>query len=148
MTVLILSVPIVLVVLLFVALLRPDTTRLELTDTRLIVRFSGGDRFMTLHSRIRIPRSRIAGVTLGEVELLPQGYGLVGVAAAGVRAGSFVGSKATSVKTTRDFWMVRRARTVLVIEMKPGSRMRRYVLEVPDPQQALASVSELLAQDA
>ena len=45
-TVLILALPFALLAVLFVALVTPGTTTLELTDSHLIARFNRGDRFM------------------------------------------------------------------------------------------------------
>ena len=44
----------------------------------------------------------------------------------------------------RDFWLTRRAEEVLVIELEPGERLRKPVLEVPDPR----GTAELLQRTA
>lgn len=76
-----------------------------------------------------IPVASVAGVAVAPRRLVPQtGFRLPGTGIPGVlRAGSY------GTGARRDFWLVRRADLVLVIELHPGGRYRRLVLEVPDP---------------
>jgi hypothetical protein len=94
----------------------------------LVVRIRGKDRLFALSRGTVIPLSSVAGVAVAPRSSVPaKGLRLPGTGIPGIlRAGSY----GTGAK--RDFWLVRRAKEVLVIELQPGQPYRRLVLEMPD----------------
>ena len=96
----------------------------------LFIRIGGVDALFAFSRGMTVPLSLIDGVAVVPRRALPEtGMRLPGTGLPGVlRAGSYgTGQK-------RDFWLVRRAVDVLVVELKPGQRYRRVVLEVADPR--------------
>jgi hypothetical protein len=105
---------------------------IELTvdGAALRIRIRGKDALYALSRGMTIPLSSVEGVSVAPTQTVPRtGLRLPGTGIPGVlRAGSFgTGSR-------RDFWLVRRAPEVLVIELQRGEPYRRVVLEVPDPR--------------
>ena len=103
---------------------------LDVDGDALVVRISGADALFSLSRGRRIPLSDVEGVAVAARHLLPAtGLRLPGTSWPGViRAGSY------GTGANRDFWLVRKAEQLLVIELRPGAAYRRIVLEVPDPR--------------
>ena len=105
-------------------------TRIQLTVDAdcLHVQLGFLDSLLCMRRSLRIPLEQIKGVAAAPREQVPAtglrlpGTGLPGV----IRAGSY------GTGARRDFWDVRRASVVLVVELRPGAAYRRLVLEVPD----------------
>src|SRR4051812_22781005 len=108
----------------------PSPIHLNVVGDDLVVRLSGKDALYAVNRGMTIPISAIRGVAVAPTERVPRtGMRLPGTGIPGVlRAGSY-GSG-----SNRDFWLVRRPREVLVVELEPGQPYRRLVLEVPDPR--------------
>ena len=106
----------------------PPVVTVEVNE--LLIRFGLKDAVLGLRREFRIPLASIKGVAVAPVRSVPRtGLRLPGASIPGVlRAGSY------GVVPNRDFWMLRRAETVLVIELEAGEPYRRIVLEVPEPQ--------------
>jgi hypothetical protein len=123
-------VVVVLVALLFAGARRPSKIRLEVVGDNLVVRISGKDALYTLSRGMEIPLRSIQGIAVAPSASVPRsGLRLPGTGIPGVlRAGSY------GTGARRDFWLVRRADQLLVIELQPGEPYRRLVLEVPDPR--------------
>lgn len=108
----------------------PSRTELSVDGAALRIRIHGRDAFYALSRGMTIPVTSIEGISVAPVRTVPRtGLRLPGTGIPGViRAGSYgTGSR-------RDFWLVRRAEEVLVIELREGEPYRRIVLEVPDPR--------------
>jgi hypothetical protein len=123
-------VVVVLVALLFAGGRRPSKIRLEVVGENLVVRISGKDALYTLSRGMEIPLQSIQGIAVAPNASVPRtGLRLPGTGIPGVlRAGSY------GTGARRDFWLVRRADQLLVIELQPGEPYRRLVLEVPGPR--------------
>lgn len=108
-------------------------------NDRLVVRISGKDALYALSRGMTIPLSGIQGVAVAPRRKVPAtGLRLPGTGVPGVlRAGSF------GTGARRDFWLVRRAEEVLVVELQPGQPYRRLVLEVPDAHAVSLGISPL-----
>ena len=105
---------------------------IELTvdDSVLRVVIKGKDALYSLSRGMTIPVTSVEGIAVAPARAVPRtGLRLPGTGIPGIlRAGSYgTGSK-------RDFWLVRRAPELLVIELARGEPYRRIVLEVPDPR--------------
>ena len=96
----------------------------------LLVTLRGLDRVLAMKGSLRFPLARVRGVAVSDRKLVPHtGFRLPGTSLPGViRAGSY------GTGAARDFWLVRRAAEVLVIELEPGQPYRRLILELDDPQ--------------
>jgi hypothetical protein len=128
-----------LLCLLGYAIARSTSPAVSVRDGELQIRLAWSDAFLAVCRTLRVPLSSVRAVTLAPLDTLPAtglrwpGTRLPGV----IRAGSYgFGEK-------RDFWLVRRADTVLVIELQPGQVYRRIVLQVDDPEE----VARRLAPD-
>jgi hypothetical protein len=119
---------------------RPSGVQLRVDDRDLAVHITGKDALFALCRTIRLPLRLVKGVAAAPRSAVPQtGLRLPGTGIPGVlRAGTY-GSG-----STRDFWLVRRAQQVLVIELEPGAPYRRIVLEVPDAQAEAVRLRPLL----
>ena len=85
------------------------------------------DGFFALRGHLSVPLRSIQGVAAAPSTSVPRtGLRFPGTAAPGIRMGSF------GFGAERDFWCVRRAPEVLVVELEPGEPYRRLVLEVED----------------
>jgi hypothetical protein len=117
------------VVLLFAGARRPSTIWLDVVGRDLVVRITGKDALYALSRGMTIPLDSIQGVAVAPNASVPRtGYRLPGTGIPGVlRAGSY------GTGARRDFWLVRRADQLLVVELQPGEPYRRLVLQVPDP---------------
>jgi hypothetical protein len=106
----------------------PSGVRLDVEGESLVVRITGKDALYSLRRTLRLPLGVVTGVAAAPRKAVPQtGMRLLGTGIPGViRAGSY------GTGSARDFWLVRRAKQVLVIELEPGAPYRRIVLEVPD----------------
>jgi len=113
---------------------RPSAVELDVDGDALQVRLSGRDALYSLQRTIKMPWTAITRVAVvPNADVARTGLRLPGTEIPGVlRAGSY------GRGSTRDFWLVRRAAELLVIELAPGSAYRKLVLEVPEPQAALA----------
>jgi hypothetical protein len=102
---------------------------LDIEGDELVLRITGWDALFALSRGMRIPVMEIAGVAVFPRRLVPAtGWRLPGTSLPGViRFGSY------GTGSERDFWMVRKAEQVLVIQLQPGAAYRRLVLEVADP---------------
>jgi hypothetical protein len=104
--------------------------QVELSD-RLVVRLTGWDRVWALSSGVEVPLRSVEAVRLmsrREARSLASGLRLAGSCLPGViQAGRY-----RSFSGEWSFWSVRRAGTVLVIDLV-GQRYRHLVLEVDDP---------------
>lgn len=96
----------------------------------LLVEIRGLDRVLALKRSLRFPVAGVRGVAVTDRDVVPRtGLRLPGTSRPGViRAGSY------GTGAARDFWLVRRAPQVLVIELEAGQPYRRVVLELDDPQ--------------
>lgn len=116
----------------------PHDPVIEITvdDELLRIRLGFWDKLYCLHGDFEIPVGHVEGVAVAPLRLVPQegmrlpGTGLPGV----IRAGSY------STGATRDFWDVRKAEQVLVIQLRPGAEYRRLVLQLPDPKATALAV--------
>lgn len=108
---------------------KPSPIYVAIVDDSLVVRVGGKDALYALSRGMTIPLSCIEGVAVAPRRAVPTtGLRLPGTGIPGVlRAGSY------GTGSSRDFWLVRQAEEVLVIELRPGQAYRRIVLEVPDP---------------
>ena len=124
----------VLVLALLVPIGRAPATQLTVENGHLRIHLGPWDKLYCCRGDIVVPVSLVEGVAVSPRRLVPAsglrlpGTGLPGV----IRAGSY------GTGSTRDFWNVRRADTLLVIEMRPGAAYRRLVLQVAHPD-AVAS---------
>jgi hypothetical protein len=107
----------------------PSPIQVCVVDDSLVIRIGRKDSFYALCRGMTIPLSCIQGVAVAPRRAVPAtGMRLPGTGIPGVlRAGSY------GTGASRDFWLVRQADQVLVVELEPGQSYRRLVLEVPDP---------------
>jgi hypothetical protein len=107
----------------------PSAVSLVVEGDRLVVTMTGAAAALSLRRRIDLPVAAIQGIAVAPRRMVPQtGLRLPGTGIPGaLRAGSY------GTGSTRDFWLVRRADFVLVVELEPGAEYRRLVLELPDP---------------
>jgi len=126
------SGPLVLVALvafLVYGMVRRSAPTLEVRDGELVVTLPWIDAVLAVRRRLRFPLGTVKGVAVAPRASVPAtglrwpGTGLPGV----IRAGSY------GFGSSRDFWFVRRAATVLVVVLEPGEAYRRLVLQVADP---------------
>ncbi|MDX6216106.1 MAG: hypothetical protein QOG99_1690 [Frankiales bacterium] len=122
-----LATAVVLAVLLPVR--RPPRNRLTIGDDALRLQLGVWDKLYCCRSDVVVAIADVEGVTVSPRRLVPvSGIRLPGTAIPGLmRAGSYGRGSA------RDFWNVRRADSLLVIQLRPGAAYRRLVLEVIDP---------------
>jgi hypothetical protein len=122
------AVILVLIGLLFAGARRPSKIALDVVGDSLVVRISGKDSVYSMSRGMTIPLASIQGVAVAPAATVPRtGVRLPGTGIPGVlRAGSF------GKGARRDFWLVRRAKELLVVELQPGEPYRRLVLQVPD----------------
>jgi hypothetical protein len=123
------SIVLGLVVALLVGTRRPSAVELVMDGDVLRIRIKGKDAIYSLRRSLVLPVASIKGIAVAPSHLVPRtGLRLPGTSVPGViRAGSY------GTGPTRDFWLVRRAEQLLVLELEPGAPYRRVVLEVPDP---------------
>jgi hypothetical protein len=109
---------------------RPSKISLDVIGDHLAVRVSGKDALYAMSRGMTIPLASIQGVAVVPAADVPRtGMRLPGTSIPRVlRAGSF------GTQPERDFWLVRRAEELLVVDLRPGGRYRRLVLEVTDPR--------------
>jgi len=118
----------------------PSPIELTVRDGALRVRLKGKDAFYALSRGTTVPLTAVKDVSVASTHAVRRtGLRLPGTGVPGViRAGSYgTGSR-------RDLWLVRRAPELLVIELQPGQRYRRVVLQVPDPQAEAARLRAAL----
>jgi hypothetical protein len=109
---------------------RPSRLSVDVEGDCLVVRIGGWDAVFALCRTLRLPLASIEGVAVAPRHLVPQtGLRLPGTSIPGILRAGFYGRG-----RDRDFWLVRRASQVLVIELVPGAAYRRVVLELPDPR--------------
>jgi hypothetical protein len=108
---------------------RPPRNRLTIQDNALRIQLGVWDKLYCCRSDVVVAIADVEGVTVSPRRLVAaSGIRLPGTAIPGlVRAGSYGRGSA------RDFWNVRRADVLLVIQMRPGAPYRRLVVEVTDP---------------
>ena len=86
------------------------------------------DGLLAVRRRLSVPVRSIRGVAAAPRASVPRtGLRFPGTGAPGIRMGSF------GFGAERDFWCVRRADSLLVVELEPGEPYRRLVLQVDDP---------------
>jgi hypothetical protein len=126
---LVVSAPILPILALFRVMPRPPRLDLAVDGDTVVVAMHGCDVFFCMRARIVVPIAAVDGVCVSRRDLVPhEGLRLPGTSLGKlIRAGSY------GVGAARDFWNVRRAESVLVIQLCPGAEYRRIVLEVPDP---------------
>jgi len=120
---------------------RPAAVEIAVQDDQLIVRMLGWDVVYCCRRRVVIPVAAVAGVCVAPRDDVPaEGLRMPGASIRGViRAGSFGSGD------QRDFWDVRRAAQVLVIQLKPGAaEFRRIVVEVPDAHSEMMRLRPIL----
>jgi hypothetical protein len=120
---------------------RPPALNITVQDDQLTVRLLGWDVLYCCRRQVIVPLAAVDGVCVAPRQDIPvQGLRLPGTGIPGViRAGSY------GTGDQRDFWDVRRAAEVLVIQMKPrAAGYRRMVLEVPDPHGELTRLRPTL----
>lgn len=130
---------VVIVVGLLIASALPAPLDVGIVDDELVVRVRGWDVLLAMRSQVRVAVSDVRSIAPRASADVPRtGLRLPGTGIPGViRAGSY------GTGAARDFWLVRRAAEVLVIELGPGSPYRRVVLQVPNP---VAMAARLQAQ--
>jgi hypothetical protein len=119
---------------------RATNIRIHVADGQLNVELRGWDAFYCCRRSIQLPVEQVAGVGVCRRDLVPaQGFRLPGTSFPGViRAGSYgTGSR-------RDFWDVRSATQLLVVQLAEGAPYRRIVLEVPDPRETMLALRPAL----
>lgn len=106
----------------------PDIA-ITVTGDRLRVRLHGWDALLCLRRRIEVPLHQVRGVAVDTVDHIPEtGFRVPGAAIPGwLQAGSY------GLGDERSFWDIRRAKSVLRIELDPDCGYCRLVLQVPDP---------------
>lgn len=115
--------------LLLVDARRPSDISLDVVDDHLVVKIPGRDALWALSRGMKIPLASIQGIAVCPSDRIPRtGFRLPGTDIPGFRAGSY------GTGARRDFWLVRRADHLLVIQLEPGEPYRRLVLEVADPR--------------
>lgn len=119
---------------------RPTRLDIRVDAGQLIIHFRGWDAFYCLRRRLEVPVTAVEGVGVYDRTVIPaEGLRLPGTALPGViRAGSY------GTGPSRDFWDVRTGQRLLVIQLKPGAKYRRLVLEVPDPRQTMLDLRPVL----
>ena len=122
-------VPLAIVLVLLANIWRKPDLDIDVDTGRLVIALHGWDAVYCARRQIVVALDQVAGVAASPRELVPaKGLRLPGTSFPGViRAGSY------GTGARRDFWDVRRAQIVLVIQLNPGSAYRRLVLEVADP---------------
>jgi hypothetical protein len=135
------AVLVALVALLGFAATRPAGASVEVAGDALRVRLRGLDALLALRRQALVPRSAVVAVHAAPKQEVPQtGVRVPGTSIPGlVRAGSF------GTGARRELWDVRRASTYLVLDLAPGQRFHRIVLEVDDPHAEAARLQRLLA---
>ncbi len=113
---------------LLVASRRPSKLIIDVERENLVVRITGKDAVYAMSRGWTIPLDCLRGITVVPVHKVPtQGLRWPGTGIPGIiRAGSF------GFGDRRDFWLVRKAPEVLVIELLPGEFYRRIILELPN----------------
>lgn len=116
----------------------------EAEDGNLVLRFGTRDTALAFKRRISIPLADISDVTTPARTSVPRhGLRLPGTEIPGfIRAGSY------GRGTKREFWDVRKAETVLVIETTSADPYSRLVLEVDDPARTAAWLRSERAREA
>lgn len=133
-------VPIVLILTLIMAMARPPVIRLTVVERDLMLRFGILDAIWLMSRTLSIPLSDIQRVAVSSLDGIPQeDFRLPGAALPGViRAGYF------GTGDRRDVWDVRNGDEVLRIDLRPGSRFRRIVLQVADPDGEAARLTAMI----
>lgn len=122
-------IPLVLITwFLFVVSRRPSKIVIDIDGQNLVVQITGRDAIYAMSRGWTLPLDCIRGITVVPAHQVPQqglrwpGTGIPGA----LRAGSY------GFGDRRDFWLVRKAPELLVIELWPGEPYRRIILEVPE----------------
>ena len=125
-------IPVVAVLVVLALTWRRPSNQLIVEGDVLRLHLGFWDRVYCCRSDVLVPLAQVAGVAVSPRRLVPaSGLRLPGTGMPGViRAGSF------GTGSSRDFWNVRRADTLLVVALRPGAGYRRLVLEVADPTAA------------
>ena len=119
------------ILVLFLNIRRVPAVDVGVVDGAVVVTLRGWDVLYCCRRRVAVPLDAVAGVCVSRRDLVPaEGMRLPGTSIRGViRAGSY------GTGAARDFWDVRKADEVLVIQMKPEcADYRRIVLEVAEPR--------------
>jgi hypothetical protein len=113
---------------LLVASRRPSEVSVEVEGENLVLRITGRDAFYALCRGMTIPLDCIQGITVVAAQKVPKkGLRWPGLEIPGaLRAGSY------GLGDRRDFWLVRKAPELLVVELESGEPYRRLILELPD----------------
>jgi hypothetical protein len=121
---------------LILAAVRQAPPAVSAADDELCIRMGVGNALLALRRELRIPLSAVRNLEVAPARSVPRtGLRLPGASIPGIiRAGSY----GTGVK--RDFWLVRRAEQVLVLDLEPGQPYRRVVLQVADPERTAAEL--------
>lgn len=128
------------VVFLFAGTRSPARIDVTVEEGSLTVRLHGKDVLYAFSRGLTVALSSVQDVAVCDRDTVrPTGPRLPGTGLPGLLlAGSF------GRGAERDFWLVRRAATVLVITLKPKGPYRRLVLQVPDPQADYAALRPVL----
>lgn len=113
----------------------PHRPEVVTDDAWLTVRPIGPDRAWSAATEIRLPLDAVRDVDVRDPRDVPAGLRLPGTAMPGVITAGFYGLGAQ-----RSFWLVRRSRRVLVVELGAPSPLARLVLEVDDPDGMAAAI--------
>lgn len=107
----------------------PSPIVLSVDGPDLRIRITGKDALYAVSRGVTVPLAAVRSVSaVPHRDVARTGLRLPGSSLPGVlRAGS------SGTGSRRDLWLVRRAPELLVIELQPGQRYRRVVLQVPDP---------------
>jgi hypothetical protein len=109
---------------------RPPAIVASVHGAELVVRFGGWDVVWTFRREVRIPLDSIKSVTVHRAESLWSGWWhrrLGTVVPGTIKAGWFGGSGG------RELWDVRAGAEVVDLRLAESSRLRRVVVQVPDP---------------
>jgi hypothetical protein len=135
------AVLVALLGLLGLAVARPSRATIEVAEESVRVRLHGFDALLALCREVVVPRSAVVAVrAAAKADVPAKGIRLPGTSVPGlVRAGSF------GTGPRRELWDVRRASSYLVLDLAPGQRFHRIVLEVTDPDAEAARLHGLLS---
>ena len=122
------------------AVARPSRATVEVAGESVRVRLHGFDALLAPCREVVVPRSAVVAVrAAAKADVPAKGIRLPGTSVPGlVRAGSF------GTGPRRELWDVRRASSYLVLDLAPGQRFHRIVLEVDDPGAEAARLEPLL----
>lgn len=139
-TALVSLLPVFLLGALLLPVTRSPVLAVAVEGDLLQVRLGIWDKIYCFRRNFAVPVGDVEGAAVAPRHLVPtRGMRLPGTGIPGViRAGSFGSGP------NRDFWDVRKAEMLLVIELRHGAEYRRIVLQVADPAAVSRELRPLL----